>query len=108
MEQQVTQEVTIESMIEQLEASTTTEERISRLYDIFDSNMTKTRPFDERSKATLLKYEKELRIMREHNLNDEHFGLKYFDAYIVANVVYDLENETTYQNLIIDSDSPGY
>lgn len=91
MEQQVTQEVTIESMIEQLEASTTTEERISRLFDILDSGI----PFDERSKATLLKYEKELRIMREHNLNDEHFGLKYFDAYIVANVVYDLENETT-------------
>ena len=93
MEQQVTQEVTMESMIEQLEASTTTEERISRLYDIVDSEI----PLDERSKATLLKYEKELRMMREHNLTDEHFEdwLKYFDAYIVANVVYDLENETT-------------
>lgn len=93
MEQQVTQEVTMESMIEQLEASATTEERIARLFDILDSGI----PFDERSKATLLKYEKELRLMREHNRNDEHFEdwLKYGDAYIVANVVYDLENETT-------------
>jgi len=93
MEQQVTREVKIKSMLEQLESATSTEERIARLFDILDSGIS----FDERSKATLLKYKKELGLMREHNRNDEHFEdwLKYGDAYIVANVVYDLENETT-------------
>jgi len=92
MEQQGTQEVKIKSMLEQLEAATSTEERIARLFDIIDSEI----PFDERSKATLLKYEKELRLMREHNQSDDFEDwFKYGDAYIVANVVYDLENETT-------------